>query len=124
MPSPRTEPVSVKILLTTGAGVAIDWQDGHQSRYTFPYLREQCPCATCRDLHGKGEAVSPAKVVTPLPMYKEPVKALQAEAVGNYAVRFNFSDGHHTGIYSFEYLRHICPCEECEAARRKERTEE
>jgi len=120
---PQTEPASVKVLLTSGEGVAIEWQDGHESHYTFPYLREQCPCATCREHQRKGESVSPGKVITPLPMYKVPVKALQAEAVGHYAVRFAFSDGHHTGIYSFEYFRHICPCPECAAARKQEEKE-
>ena len=41
----------------------------------------------------------------------------RAEPVGHYAVRFDFSDGHGTGIYSFEYLRRVCPCEECRAKR-------
>jgi DUF971 family protein len=33
--------------------------------------------------------------------------------VGHYAVQFDFNDGHSTGIFSFEYLRQICPCEAC-----------
>ena len=37
----------------------------------------------------------------------------KATAVGNYAIQIEFSDGHATGIYSFEHLREICPCEEC-----------
>jgi len=114
---PRNEPVSVKILLTTGEGVAIEWRDGHQSRYTFPYLREQCPCATCRERRSQGQEVTESNIKTPLPVYKEPARALAAEPVGNYAVRFAFSDNHTTGIYSFDYLRRICPCSECTAAR-------
>jgi DUF971 family protein len=35
------------------------------------------------------------------------------ELVGQYALQFEWSDGHHTGIYSFEYLRELCPCPEC-----------
>jgi DUF971 family protein len=38
---------------------------------------------------------------------------LAAEPVGNYAIRINWSDGHNTGIYSWEHLRRICQCEEC-----------
>jgi DUF971 family protein len=34
-------------------------------------------------------------------------------AVGNYALQFGWSDGHATGIYSFEYLRRLCPCPRC-----------
>ncbi|MFQ5776989.1 MAG: gamma-butyrobetaine hydroxylase-like domain-containing protein [Terriglobia bacterium] len=121
--NPRTEPLSVKILLTTGEGVAIEWRDGHKSRYPFPYLRKQCPCATCREkrLQAGNRPPDPAKDL--FPRYEEPAQAVQAEAVGNYAVRFAFSDNHNTGIYSFEYFREICPCQECEAARKGEKHE-
>jgi DUF971 family protein len=36
--------------------------------------------------------------------------------VGNYALQIDFSDGHTTGIYSYDYLRTICPCDECAKA--------
>lgn len=111
----RTEPVSVKIFLTTGEGVAIEWRDAHQSRYTFPYLRDHCPCATCRERSHQTDGR------TVLPLYKEPARAVQAEPVGHYAVRFVFSDGHATGIYSFQYLRDICPCEACQTVRKEDR---
>jgi DUF971 family protein len=42
----------------------------------------------------------------------EPLTAIEAELVGNYAVRIRFSDGHDTGIYSWEYLRRIDPQEQ------------
>ncbi|MBI2956454.1 MAG: DUF971 domain-containing protein [Acidobacteria bacterium] len=116
----RTEPASVRILLTTGEGVRIEWKDGHSSRYTFPFLREHCPCATCRDRRAHGLSVTGEKIRTPLPVYTEPVRAQAAEPVGHYAVRFTFSDAHATGIYSFEYLREICPCEKCQPARKGE----
>ena len=41
------------------------------------------------------------------------LKATRAELVGNYALTLLFSDGHSTGIYSFEYLRRECPCKDC-----------
>ena len=113
----RTEPLSLRILLTTGEGVVIEWRDGHHSRYGFPYLRRRCPCATCRDRRAQGLSATATKMKSDLPMYEAPARAVQAEAVGNYAVRFTFSDNHATGIYSFEYFREICPCEECRAAR-------
>ena len=37
----------------------------------------------------------------------------QVETVGAYAVQFVWSDGHSTGIYSWELLRASCPCQEC-----------
>ncbi|MFQ5926822.1 MAG: gamma-butyrobetaine hydroxylase-like domain-containing protein [Terriglobia bacterium] len=108
---PRTQPTSMKIQLTTGEGVDITWADSHHSHYSFDYLRQSCPCATCRSAHEKTAGT------TALPLYKEKARALQAEPVGNYAVRFAFSDAHNTGIYSFNYLREICPCVECRALR-------
>lgn len=117
---PRTEPTSVKVLLTSGEGVAIEWRDGHRSRYSFPYLREQCPCATCRERRARGQSVTQSRIRGDLPVYQEPARAVQAEPVGHYAVRFDFSDGHTTGIYSFPYFREICPCEDCRAVRKGE----
>jgi DUF971 family protein len=125
MPIPldtRKKPASVKIHVSTGAGVDITWSDGHSSHYDFIYLREKCPCATCDDARKKkaaapvaaGTAPSPLAGMGPsLPMYKAVLKARAAHTVGNYAIRFDFSDGHATGIYSFDYLREICPCDAC-----------
>jgi DUF971 family protein len=39
--------------------------------------------------------------------------------VGRYALAFEFSDGHRTGIYSFDLLRELCECDVCSAQRRK-----
>jgi DUF971 family protein len=57
-------------------------------------------------------ATSPVASVE-LPMFKPRVTAKSAQAMGNYALQITFSDGHATGIYSFEHLREICPCEAC-----------
>jgi DUF971 family protein len=115
---PRKKASNVRIHVSTGAGVDITWADGHQSHYDFAYLREECPCATCNDERGKKQAfgavaTSPSAV---LPMFKPKPRAQSATVVGNYAVQFNFSDGHSTGIYSYDYLRSICPCTECAQA--------
>jgi len=112
---PRKKPTSVKIHVTTGSGVDIVWSDGHSSHYDFPYLREHCPCATCNEeRHNKdkfGQSVgSPAAV---FPMFKPKASARAAKPIGNYAIQITFSDGHSTGIYSFDHLRTVCPCEAC-----------
>ena len=106
--------MDVKVYVSTGEGVAITWSDGHTSRYDFPYLRDQCPCATCNDERNKkaAEPKGPGGADL-LPMYKPRVKAKAAKAVGNYAIQIEFSDAHTTGIYSFDFLREICPCGEC-----------
>ncbi len=49
-------------------------------------------------------------------MFKPALKMLGVEPVGNYAIRINWSDGHNSGIYSYEHFRRICPCDECKAA--------
>jgi hypothetical protein len=50
---------------------------------------------------------------SPLPMFKPRLRAQKATPVGNYAIQFDYSDGHSTGIYSYDYLRTMCPCEDC-----------
>ncbi|HEY2545138.1 MAG TPA: DUF971 domain-containing protein [Candidatus Acidoferrum sp.] len=120
---PRKKPADVKIHVKSGAGVDIIWADGHASHYDFAYLREECPCATCNDERGKKEAFAANATASPgapsfpaLPMFKPKPRAQAASVVGNYAVSISFTDGHSTGIYSYDHLRTICPCPECAKA--------
>jgi DUF971 family protein len=108
----RRKPATIKIYVTSGEGAEIAWSDGHTSRYSFPYLRDKCPCAVCNDEREKKEQEKSTGLPA-LPMFKERVKAHGAKPVGSYAIQIDFSDNHATGIYSFDYLRSICPCEEC-----------
>jgi len=131
MPIPvdaRRKPAKVKVHVSTGAGVDITWADEHVSHFDFAYLREQCPCAMCNDERQKKEAglekeaqlksQNPGAPAIPvssplLPMFKPKLTAQAAHAVGNYALQIDFNDGHSTGIYSFDYLRTVCPCPQC-----------
>ncbi|MHB8754145.1 MAG: gamma-butyrobetaine hydroxylase-like domain-containing protein [Candidatus Acidiferrales bacterium] len=118
MPIPldvRKKPMDVKVHVSTGAGVDITWSDAHTSHYDFSYLREHCPCATCKEGHDKKPAAAAETTISSatLPLFKPKVTARAAAAVGNYAVQIEFTDGHATGIYSFGHLREICPCEAC-----------
>jgi prepilin-type processing-associated H-X9-DG protein len=132
MPIPidaRRKPASVKVHVSSGKGVDITWADGHASHYDFAYLREECPCAMCNDerqkkaagqekekqLKKENPALGDAPVLSSplLPMYKPKLTAKSAHAVGNYALQIDFNDGHATGIFSFDYLRTVCPCGEC-----------
>ena len=93
-------------------GILIAWDDGHNSVYPFFHLRKACPCAMC-----KGERMPLDINPLSLPAYS-PLPANAAEAkemfkVGNYAIGFRWGDGHDTGIYTFDYLRQMCPCKEC-----------
>ena len=125
----------MKVHVSSGAGVDVTWSDGHASHYDFAYLREKCPCAMCNDEREKKEERrknddrlrkqnaalgAPPPLSSPeLPMFKPKLRANAAHAVGNYALQIDFNDGHTTGIYSFDYLRTICPCEECAREFRK-----
>lgn len=84
--------------------VEITWQDGHRGLYRNRYLRDNCPCAECRE--GKPRRRLP--VVGGDDLY-----ALQMGVVGRYAISIQWSDGHDSGIYSYETLRELCPCEQC-----------
>jgi DUF971 family protein len=57
--------------------------------------------------------------VKPLPMASaEEVRIGEMDVVGGYAIHFGFTDGHSVGIFSFDHLREICPCDACRAARK------
>jgi DUF971 family protein len=111
--NPQTEPEHIAI--SKSAGIKIDWKDGHRSEYGLAYLRENCPCATCAGTHGP--PTTKPDTSNPFQMYKPVLKMLGVEPVGNYAVKIAWSDGHSTGIYSYDHFREICPCAVCRAAR-------
>jgi len=95
---PKENPASIQVHLSTGEGVDIVWGDEHQSHYSFAYLRDACPCASCETRRSQGPSPS-------LPLYHAPVRPTKVSPVGFYAIHFDWNDGHSTGIYSFEHLR-------------------
>lgn len=115
-----TDPLHIAV--SKSKGLTIDWTDGHKSEYSCEYLRDECPCATCTGAHGtepqKTNYAAPQALSNPFQMYKPKIRMNHAEEVGTYAVRFDWNDGHNSGIYSFEYLRSICPCSECRGTKR------
>lgn len=115
MTETQSEPEHIAI--SKSKGIHIDWKDGHHSQYALGYLRDECPCATCTGAHGtapqKSDYSAPALPGNPFPMFKPAIKMLHVEPVGHYAIKIDWSDGHNTGIYSYEHLRKICPCQEC-----------
>ena len=78
------------------------------SAYPTEHLRRFSPSAEARQLREELErnplAVLPASANSDVPLH-----GVDAELVGTYAVRIRFSDGHDTGIYSWDYLRSIDP---------------
>jgi DUF971 family protein len=100
----------------------IVWADGHESVYPLGHLRDHCPCASCNEGRAKAPQRSPGGGVSlPVagqPGSGQPLALERVEAIGRYALRFYWSDRHDTGIFSFELLRGLCPCEACEGGRR------
>jgi len=116
-----TDPLHIAV--SKSRGLKIDWADGHASDYPVAWLRDECPCATCTGAHGTTpqkttyslpETPDPAN---PFPMFKPRLKMDHIEEVGSYAVRIDWNDGHNAGLYSYDYLRRICPCPSCAQAR-------
>jgi DUF971 family protein len=118
LPVDAMTPQKVRVMKTEGTGVAIEWKDGHASEWNFAWLRNACPCATCheeREQSGRKPGEPKPKPQTLLVMYEPPVRPLEVTPVGKYAVKFKWTDGHESGIYSWEYLRRVCQCETCKA---------
>lgn len=81
-----------------GRLIAIRWQDGRTTQHVAFDLRAQCPCASC--IHEfSGEQLLKIEDVDPN------VAASSYHKVGRYALQFQWSDGHSTGIYTYERLR-------------------
>ena len=82
----------------------ITWEDASKSTIALKYLRDECPCATC-----KGETVLLKTYRTPTQKMITPEMFLikNIETVGEYAIQITWKDGHNTGIYSYEYLREL-----------------
>lgn len=119
-PTAATDPKSVKVNVSTGSGVDIEWGDGHVSHYSFAFLRDACPCAMCneeREKSHRSPGEPPKLAPGALPMFKPTAKPVSTEAIGKYAIRFKWNDDHDLGIYSWKLLRELCPCGECGAAR-------
>ncbi len=99
LPMDRNTPRPTEIKLHQKSRILeIAFDDG--SRFSLPceYLRVFSPSAEVRG-HGPGQEV--------LQVGKRDVEIKEIEPVGNYAVKLAFSDGHDTGLYSWEYLHEL-----------------
>ena len=92
-------PAPTKITLhQQSRAMEIAFSDGRVFRLPYEFLRVYSPSAEVRG-HGPGQEV--------LQTGKRAVEIAALEPVGSYAVQPSFSDGHSTGIYSWEYLHHL-----------------
>ncbi|MBT9331398.1 gamma-butyrobetaine hydroxylase-like domain-containing protein [Paracidobacterium acidisoli] len=116
LPREATDPAKVRVHKTEGTGMEIEWKDGHRSAWSFAWLRLACPCATCheeREQSGRQPGEPKPQPPTLLPMYQAPPRPDAVKPVGRYAISFDWNDGHTSGIYSWDFLRRHCTCEEC-----------
>ena len=102
----QSVPIEINHVKSQGI-IRITWKDGHVGEYPKAHLRGYCPCALCQ-----GHGPSDEKKFVEVPE----VDLTGIEPVGNYAVSFVWADGHRTGIYTYDYLRGLCPCPECQAS--------
>jgi len=93
----------VKKIDLIGNQVAIKWVDGHESFYSMEKLRALSPSA---ETQGETDILGNKHGGTDQSEYPG-VTVKNFEFVGQYAVRFIFSDGHNTGLYSYDYLKTI-----------------
>jgi DUF971 family protein len=93
---PRYEPT--QIIEESDHEVSIKWSDETEMKYKAAQLRRNCPCATCVN-EWTGEKILRDESVS------DELTFGHISIVGRYALNFHFSDGHDTGIFSFDYLR-------------------
>jgi DUF971 family protein len=105
--TPSTTPT--RLDLKRDERLEIDFADGRTCVFPVSLLRSMCPCAACKQQREE-QARRPKTSLTILPgNHSGAITVVHAELVGNYALRIDWSDEHGTGIYSFQYLRDICP---------------
>lgn len=85
----------------------INWSDGLVSRLSFAGLRAVCPCVECKG--GHENMGGPPDLETMRTAHDDSLNLESVEAVGSYALQFQWSDGHWTGIYTWDYLRQADP---------------
>ena len=84
----------------------IVWSDDQIRQYRVTELRENCPCASCREKR-KAPPPDPASLPVISPAEAQPLKIVRMDPAGRYAYTIHFSDGHDTGIYTLESLREL-----------------
>ena len=90
-----------EILQESDARLCVTWADGRVCHYEAARLRRACPCARCVNEWTGQRTLKPEAI-------PDEVLIADLTIVGRYALNFRWSDGHETGIYSFQYLRDLC----------------
>ena len=90
--------------------LVIEWSDGHRSVYAWQHLRDNCPCAGCRE--ERVQPPDPFRLLQPGEL--KPLRPVALTPIGHYAYKITWSDGHDTGIFTLEHLRELCQCPSCQ----------
>ena len=90
----------LQIIEESDSEITIAWSDEKQNTYKAADLRRACPCAGCVNEWTGEKMLNPKSI-------PEDISFSSIAVVGRYALNFNFSDGHDTGIFSFKYLREM-----------------
>ncbi|MCC6491494.1 MAG: DUF971 domain-containing protein [Pirellulales bacterium] len=85
--------------LRSESALLVSWPD-RQDRLPFHYLRTECGCAQCVNEWTGQRMLDPASIAAD-------VAIVRMELVGNYAVRIQWSDGHSSGLYTWQRLRRL-----------------
>lgn len=93
-----------KIKIAEKTKLHLKWSDETTTILDLKYVRDECPCASC-----KGETILLKTYRPPKPAILSPemYKIKNIEVVGEYAIQITWQDGHNTGIYSWDYLKEL-----------------
>ena len=86
--------------------LTISWNDGRECSYSFAGLRAVCPCVLCQG--GHANMGRPADKLLLQKSQNDALNLDTATAVGSYAIQFAWTDGHDSGIYTWNYLYEAC----------------
>jgi DUF971 family protein len=87
-----------------GNELAIKWDDGAESYITLEKLRRACPCAGCK---GEVDVMGNLYKGPDIPITPQSLQLQRIDTVGGYAIQPVWADGHSSGLFSFDYLRHV-----------------
>jgi len=89
-------PQQIRAIRADGV-LEIVWEPGLVRRYPFAFLRRECPCAACVNEFTGERTLDPASI-------PDSILPVGVEFSGNYAIKFQWSDGHATGLYTWDRL--------------------
>lgn len=101
MASPLTSPPPIDIKANTSAGVLeLTWAPGQVAKLSFIKVRGACACASCVNEWTGQPILDPASI-------SADIHIKNLALVGNYALRITWSDGHETGLFTWQRLKEL-----------------